>query len=614
MNQASFRYDPNRPYRYVRYGRMSTDRQNERSPDQQFAVIEQTLQRQGHPWVHVRDVRDSAISGRLINKRPGFAQLLRKIRDGLLDIDLILVDTLERLGRAEEMAGIRQDLHLNHGVLVLTADSNFTDPTSVSGKALALFEGFRASEENRVKAHNVRRGLRDKIAQGQWPGGPPPLGYRLRSVLADTADRVAVDHTRLEPDPKTAWVIPHIFDLAQRTGWGMVRLARAVNTDPAIPEAIKPISTTGIKHILGNPIYIGQLRWGQHSLSIINDTYVKRPNDPAEVLHVEDYCEPLVDRAVWDAVQALRAARQAARPQQPAKRGGKQLAPVTPGRPVTYPLSGLVRCGACGGTMRTRTNSLRAPDGNRYVYYACDRAKQGGCANRHSVREQHLRAAVIGRLRQRLFPPPTAAEGLPNWYNELVAAIRQELNKRAAATAAGSLAALRQEQKTLEQHCAGWAQSLGNPQLSPAGRADLERRYAEAIQRRQEVETALAEHQRCQEQTEHWLRPAVIRDRLARLDEVLAGDSAMRLHQELAQHINRIDCFPDGRIIMRTTPLGLFGGVASWLRPPRDQTAADADHADAEAPAPNRADLDPTWCWSDPLEWPERSWAAGHYH
>jgi len=342
MNQASFRYDPNRPYRYVRYGRMSTDRQNERSPDQQFAVIAQTLQRQGHPWVHVRDVRDSGISGRLINKRPGFAQLLREIRDGLLDIDLILVDTLERLGRAEEMAGIRQDLHLNHGVLVLTTDSNFTDPTSVSGKALALFEGFRASEENRVKAHNVRRGLRDKIAQGQWPGGllsladnvdgrwrdkiaqgqwpggPPPSGYRLRSVLADTADRVAVDHTRLEPDPKTAWVIPHIFDLAQRTGWGMVRLARAINTDPAIPEAIKPISTTGIKHILGNPIYIGQLRWGQHSLSIINDTYVKRPNDPAEVLHVEDYCEPLVDRAVWDAVQALRAARQAARPQ---KRG-----------------------------------------------------------------------------------------------------------------------------------------------------------------------------------------------------------------------------------------------------------------------------------------------------
>src|SRR5437667_12741008 len=96
-------YDPKKQYHYARYGRMSDPkRQNKRSPDQQFNTSTETMTRLGYPWHLVQTYRDDGISGRLVRKRPGFQQLLRDIEAGLIQIDLIVVDTYERLGRAEE--------------------------------------------------------------------------------------------------------------------------------------------------------------------------------------------------------------------------------------------------------------------------------------------------------------------------------------------------------------------------------------------------------------------------------------------------------------------------------------------------------------------------------
>jgi hypothetical protein len=58
-------FDPHRPHRYVRYGRMSSDMQNPRFPEQQFANIEQIRRNVGYSWDHVKDYRDDAVSGRL---------------------------------------------------------------------------------------------------------------------------------------------------------------------------------------------------------------------------------------------------------------------------------------------------------------------------------------------------------------------------------------------------------------------------------------------------------------------------------------------------------------------------------------------------------------------
>ncbi|MFV1965742.1 MAG: recombinase family protein, partial [Pirellulaceae bacterium] len=199
-------FDPLKTYRFVRYARMSSDQQNPRSPDQQFQTIDDTLKRCGYTWNHIKDYRDDAKSGRYKRKRPSYLEMLQEIQTGTLQVDLILVDTLERFGRMEDLQSIRRDLRNKCGVLILTADTHFADPTTPQGRAFGAIESIRATEEARVKAHNVRRGKRDAALQGRWPGGKPPFGKRLRSVMSDDRGRKQVDHCVLEDDPESAWI------------------------------------------------------------------------------------------------------------------------------------------------------------------------------------------------------------------------------------------------------------------------------------------------------------------------------------------------------------------------------------------------------------------------
>ena len=80
----SQKFDPNKPYRYVRYGRMSSKEQNERSPDQQFDEIQRTLDRVKYPWILCHTYRDDGISGRYMAKRPSFMSMIEAIMTGAL--------------------------------------------------------------------------------------------------------------------------------------------------------------------------------------------------------------------------------------------------------------------------------------------------------------------------------------------------------------------------------------------------------------------------------------------------------------------------------------------------------------------------------------------------
>ncbi len=279
-------FDPRLPHRFVRYGRMSSDMENPRSPDQQFDTIAQTLLRFGHPWAHAGDYRDDAISGRYTAKRPDFRRMLDDLRTGKVDAKLILVDTFERFGRADEIASIRSRLQSRQRIPVLTADSQFADPTTSAGRALTMIEAIRSTEDGRVKAHDVLRGKRDTAARGHWPGGPAPLGYRLRSVLVDRRGGQEFDGHILVPDPETSMVPAKLYSLAMETGWGTRRLARALNADPTVPEAIKPVSAERVRQVLQSTLYAGTLTYGRCRTGIVEDLLIREAVEPGEELVV----------------------------------------------------------------------------------------------------------------------------------------------------------------------------------------------------------------------------------------------------------------------------------------------------------------------------------------
>jgi hypothetical protein len=66
--------------------------------------------------------------------------------------------------------------------------------------------------------------------------------------------------------------------------------------------------------------------------------------------------------------------------------------------------------------------------------------------------------------------------------------------------------------------------------------------------------------------TDRVLDPSGLPRRLERLVAALADMNPTMANLELSRHLERIDCFPDGRIVVRGTYLGLFEGAAELLR------------------------------------------------
>lgn len=570
------RYDATLPYRFVKYGRMSDRHQNKRSPDQQFNTIDETIVRFGYPWMCIDTYRDDGISGQYLRKRLEFQRLLRNIEAQLIQIDLIVVDTLERLGRAEEISELRRKLYVDYGILIVAADNGFCDPTGVVGKAVGMVEQIRSTENTRISRHNVIRGKKDAARRGRWPGGPPPFGLKLKPIVDDSVSPPEF-YNKLELEPREAAALRRAFEHAAVTGHGDQRLAKWWNTNPEIPDDFKPVSPFTIGYRLTNRIYVGELVWGANRTGIVNDTRVIEKNpDGAEV--IADFCPALVSQEQFQRIHELRQARseQIRRSREtPIDDTPKLIAPQARGLTLKYLLSGLLRCGHCRACLRTVPSGRRSKEGKRYVYYTCPRHYDGACNNSRHFPEDQLREATGTLLRSRLFPVPEQTDGVPDWLPELLQLVEQEL-KRFRESEPDCSAADQDELRQLEQKRLGWTLSLGNPALNAQVRAEIEAQFAQATQRQQELEQAMAADKARQSHLERTLDAKELIRQLQRLDQVLAGSNPTLANLELSKHIDSIHCFLDGRVELRGTCIGLFEGAVELLSRDRIGVATSA--------------------------------------
>ncbi|MDE4306455.1 recombinase family protein [Phaeobacter gallaeciensis] len=81
--------------RFAGYGRMSSDRQNPKSAEDQIYEIKAAGEANG--WVFVRGYTDNAMSGSTIFGRTGLEGLRRDASEG--KFDCILIEDVDRLSR-----------------------------------------------------------------------------------------------------------------------------------------------------------------------------------------------------------------------------------------------------------------------------------------------------------------------------------------------------------------------------------------------------------------------------------------------------------------------------------------------------------------------------------
>ncbi len=387
-------------YAVVIYARMSDEMQNPRSPDQQIDAVNKLIKKLKLPWKVVAIYRDDGISGRYKRRRPGYQKMQGDLKSGRVEADLILVDTFERLTRGEDADEIRRKLE-KKGILVLTVDSGFSDPTSRSGRALSKIDSIRATEEGWAKAHNVVRGKKDSVRRGHFPGGPVPFGYKLENVMAFRKGVQEIDHRILVPDPQTAPVVRKIYDLAKERGFGGVRIFKELKKSNEFSENLLPASADAITYILKNEIYKGEYVWGANCTGIIDDVRVLQALPEEDWERNSEFCEPIVDREVWDSVAELRANRRRS-----SDDDKSDSLPSATGIALKYPLSGLVICRHCGRSMNASSGAIyltKSGEERRYTSYVCPGYLSGVCQNDHRVPEGKLRKIVIDFLLSQLF-------------------------------------------------------------------------------------------------------------------------------------------------------------------------------------------------------------------
>ncbi len=204
--------------------------------------------------------------------------------------------------------------------------------------------------------------------------------------------------------------------------------------------------------------------------------------------------------------------------------------------------------------------------------------------------------------------------------------------------------AIDQEIADIDGKIAGWSQSLANPRLASGVRRAIEASWQQASERRQELENVLSERDAQYEHVLVSVDPTRVIDRLDRLAEIMATNNPTMGNIELSLHIDRIDCFSNGSVAMRTCKLGSLGDAALLLATKDDAVTdredksdehtdgdsqvtprrrarlrVDHDHSDTEylqaaaefAADPNRfSGLDEQWFWIDDMQIPKRqSWA-----
>jgi site-specific DNA recombinase len=272
------------------YTRKSTEYNLElafNSLDAQREACEAYIKSQAHEGWQLIPGRydDGAFSGASLD-RPALQQLLADVRSG--KIDIVLVYKVDRLTRSLADFAKLIELFDAHGVSFVSVTQSFNTSSSMGRLTLNVLLSFAQFERELIGER-----VRDKIAaskrKGIWVGGPVPLGY------------AAVDK-KIVVVPAEAAAVRTIF--ARYLELGSVR---------ALAEDLDRRGIRSKPRRLSNGRTIDAGRFGVGALAYLlkNRFYIGEVVYRGEVHRGEH--EPILDSALFEAVQAKLAAQAAAR-------------------------------------------------------------------------------------------------------------------------------------------------------------------------------------------------------------------------------------------------------------------------------------------------------------
>ena len=149
------------------YARFSSDRQRDRSIDDQVALCHALAAR--NSWRVIEVYTDYAVSGSTVHRRPEFSRMLADAADGQFDV--VIAEDIDRLARGEgDAPKLRQQLEFIGVELHTCTDGRIT-------KLHAGLKGLMSSLFLDNLIAHTKRGMAGVVRDGRHPGGKV-YGYR----------------------------------------------------------------------------------------------------------------------------------------------------------------------------------------------------------------------------------------------------------------------------------------------------------------------------------------------------------------------------------------------------------------------------------------------------
>ena len=289
--------------RVALYARVSSERQAERelSIPAQLKALETYALNRG--WDVVAEFIDEAESARSAN-RPAFKDMIAAAKNRVKPFDSILVWKLSRFARNREDSVIYKSLLKRREISVVSMNEHVDESPAGS-----LLEGIIEVIDEFYSANlsqDTIRGMKENAARGFRNGGTPPFGYRCSLESHGNARQ-----SKLIPDEREAPIVRRVFDLAAH-GQGAREIASSLNAEGLLTRHSKHFSATTINHMLRNEAYVGTIVWNRYT----KVSGARQRKSDNEIIRVPDCHTPLVDKEVFEAVQALLTTRRpSSRPQ-----------------------------------------------------------------------------------------------------------------------------------------------------------------------------------------------------------------------------------------------------------------------------------------------------------
>ena len=308
--------------------------------------------------------KDAGLSAK-DTKRPALEELMTDIKEG--KIGGVFVIKLDRITRS--MADL---LHLtkffNRYNVKFVSITESIDTSSAIGRAMQNLLGIFAQLEREVTAERVAVDMRHRASKGKWNGGVIPYGYTTQKLLIKKFREKGIESSRaidlcpeekkLFVDPEEASIIKRIFETFLNTN-SVRKTTIQLNNRGIKTRKGKLWSKTTIHRILSSPIYAGFLTYGKRKTDPVSGKLTKQDKETWTI--VEGEHDAIFPVEIFQKVQNLLSQNQ-----------GK---PTKSSR--TYLLSGLMRCGLCGGAMTGHTFTKKGSE-KEYSYYKCYSRLQKG--------------------------------------------------------------------------------------------------------------------------------------------------------------------------------------------------------------------------------------------